>query len=85
MTSIQVKYFKSSSHIYTSSKLSWTECLTVLATAQKTRVSLVKASKNKANPATDQKMAIKEGHFCSKEVKENALAMEGKSCVTYHT
>ena len=37
-----------------------TERLTVLATAQMTRVALVKASKNKANPATDQKVAITE-------------------------
>ena len=38
----------------TRSKLYQTEQLTVLATAQTTRVALVKASKNKANPVTDE-------------------------------
>ena len=38
----------------TRSKLCQTEPLTVLATAQTTRVYLVKSSKNKANPATDE-------------------------------
>ena len=38
----------------TRSKLYQTEQLTVLATAQTTIVALVKASKNKANPVTDE-------------------------------
>ena len=38
----------------TRSKLYQTEQLTVLATVQTTRVALVKASKNKANPVTDE-------------------------------
>ena len=38
----------------TRSKLYQTEQLTVLATAQTTRVALVKASKNKANSVTDE-------------------------------
>ena len=47
---------------WTRSKFSQTEQITVLAMAQTTRVVLVKASKNKANPATDEVRVESQNH-----------------------
>ena len=46
----------------TRSKFCQTEQITVLAMAQTTRVALVKASKNKANPATDEVRVESQNH-----------------------
>ena len=46
----------------TRSKFCQTERITVLAMAQTTRVALVKASKNKANPATDEVRVESQNH-----------------------
>ena len=44
------------------SKLCQTEWLTVLTMVQTTRVALVKASRNKANPATDEVHVENQNH-----------------------
>ena len=62
--------------ICTRSKLCQTERLTVLARAQTTRVVLVKACENKANPATDEVRVGNRNHG----VAGSCLIRKGNTC-----